>query len=71
VRCRKPRRDNADDFFAISFKPGVNNEEDHSRRDGSQGVPSLLVLKKRIPFCQSVGIIEGKDCSLEADIMLQ
>ncbi len=71
MRLRKPGRDNADDFFVISFKPGVNNGEDHSRGNDSQGVPSLLVLKKCVPFCQSVGIIEDKNCSLEQDIMFQ
>lgn len=70
MRLRKPGRDNADDFFAISFKPCVNNEEHDSRRDGSQGVPSFLVLKKRVKLRQSVGIFENKNCGLEADIML-
>jgi hypothetical protein len=71
MRFRKPGRDNADRFFAISFKPCVNNEEHDSRGDGSQCVPSLLVLKKRIELCQSAGIFEDKNGSLEADIMLQ
>lgn len=71
MRLRKPGRDNADDLFAISFKPGVNNEEHHSRCDGSQGVPALLALKKCVPFCQSVGIFEDKNRSLEQDIMFQ
>jgi hypothetical protein len=71
MRLRKPGRDNADRFFAISFKPCVNNEEHHSRGDSSQCVPSFLVLKKCVKLCQSVGIFEDKNGSLEADIMLQ
>jgi len=61
----------SDGFFAFSFKPCVNNEQHHSRSDGSQFVPSLLVIKKRLKLCQGVGIFEDENGSLEADIMLQ
>ncbi len=70
MRLRKPGRDDTDDFFVIPFKPCVNNEEHHPRCDGSQAIPSLLILKHRVMFSQNVGIIEDKNCSLEANIML-
>ena len=71
VRLRDPGRDYTNNFFAIPLKPCVSNEEKHTRCDGPQGVPSLLGLEGRIPFCQSVRVIEDKNCSLEADIVFQ
>src|SRR5271165_761339 len=71
ARLRKAGRDNADHFFAIAFKPCVDDEKYHSWSNGSQDVPALFVLQERVALRQNIRIIENESRSLEADIMLQ
>jgi hypothetical protein len=49
----------------------VNDEKHHSWCDLSKGVPSLLIFERIVAFCQSAGIVENKDGSLESKPMLE
>lgn len=48
----------------------MHNQKDGTRSDGPDRDPAFLLLKRRVPLRQRVGIIENKNSRFKRDVML-
>ncbi len=48
----------------------MHNQKDGTRSDGPDRDPAFLLLKRRVPLRQRVGIIENKNSSFKTDVTL-